>query len=265
MNPVATAKKPPAVLIIGGLDPTSGAGITADCAAVSALGCHPLAVITASTAQNTSEVTACLPVTNSHLKNQLQTLLREWTPDAIKIGLVPNLELLNCIVEVLSSISNIPPVVLDPVGTSSSGTQLSGVSAANWQPLLRLALVITPNHQEAMYLTNTTDVTQAKHSLTALSEVLLLTGTDSTFGNMITHHLSDTRSKGKVEREFQVLRKPGSYHGSGCALASAIAAHLAQGEALENAVEASLNNVDRWISGAFLPSDKAKQMILRHS
>lgn len=264
MTRVATAENPRPVLVIGGLDPTSGAGITADCAAVSSLGSHPLAVITAPTAQNTSAVTHCWPVTNSQLREQILTLLDEWQPAAIKVGLVPNAELLKCLVDTLSSMDPLPPLVLDPVGISSSGSVLSTATQADWMQLLALSTLCTPNHHEALHLSGKHDIDSAIAALSDRSQAILVTGTDAESSGDISHCLHWSPAFNKASRTYISTRHNGNFHGSGCALASSIATHLAYGLTLESAVETALSDVDRWIRNAFLPSDKSPQMILRH-
>lgn len=264
MTTVATADKPPSVLLIGGLDPTSGAGISADCAAVTSLGCHPLPIVTAITAQNTSVVSNCWPVTNSQLSKQLLAVLDEWQPQAIKIGLVPSSELLVCLAEILRARTTLPPIVIDPVGVSSSGAALSTATPADWAPLLALATVCTPNHKEALFLSDKDDIELAISVLNRSSHATLLTGTDSSSGKKITHQLYRPQEADQAIRSFEVTRRQGNFHGSGCALASAIAAHLAHGAELTAAIENALQDVDRWMDNAFSPSESAAQMILRH-
>jgi hydroxymethylpyrimidine/phosphomethylpyrimidine kinase len=264
MTSVASAVKPPSVLAIGGLDPTSGAGISADCAALTSLGCHPLPVITASTAQNTSAVTNCWPVTNSQLSEQILTLLSEWQPQAIKIGLIANSEQIACLVDIFSAYDPLPPIVIDPVGISSSGSSMSTATADDWAPLLAIATLCTPNHREALFLSKQRDVNDAIAVLRQTINAILLTGTDSSNGNKIPHTLHWAESTTQPATSFQMDRRDGSFHGSGCALSSAIAAHLAHKLELTVAIDHALKDVDRWMSKAFFPSESSPQMILRH-
>lgn len=264
MTPLATLDTPRPVLVIGGLDPTTGAGITADCAAVVSLGAHPLAVLTASTAQNTHAVTNSWPVTATQLREQIMTLLAEWQPAAIKIGLIPNSETASCLVDIFASANTLPPLVVDPVCVSSSGSVLSTASKDDWMQLLQLSTVCTPNHREALHLSGADTISAAIARLSEVAQAVLLTGTDSSSGDCITHHLYRNTVSGSQSHEFVVQRQVGHYHGSGCALASAIATHLALGLELESAISTALADVERWMALAFLPSTSSQQKILRH-
>ena len=262
MTDVATADIPPSILVIGGLDPTSGAGITADSAAIRSLGGHPLAVLTASTAQNTNAASGCWPVTNSQLAEQLATLLSEWTPSAVKIGLVATRDQIAVLVDTLQTLDSDVPIVIDPVGFSSTGTKLSQTIGADWAPLLRFATVLTPNHQEALSLSNESTIHSAAVKLTTSGNALLLTCTDANSDQTICHRLYLPNEKQPTE--FNVARQSGSFHGSGCSLASAIAFHLASDSNIETAVSKGLYNVSTWMNSAFLPSENSGQKILRY-
>jgi hydroxymethylpyrimidine/phosphomethylpyrimidine kinase len=143
----------PCVLTIGGLDPSGGAGLPADARAIRAFGAHPCAVTTAVIAQNTQGVALVEAVSRNMLRTQLLNLLDDITPGAIKIGMLPNQELVQIVVEILQDLRI--PIVLDPVFAPSSGAAFSDDCAVRLiaSQLLPLCALVTPNILEAVRLT----------------------------------------------------------------------------------------------------------------
>ena len=242
----------PTVLSIAGTDPSGGAGIQADLKTFSALGCYGMSVITALVAQNTCGVRAIHSVPVNFVKAQLESVFEDIRPHAIKIGMVHTLELVTAIAETLQQYPDIP-VVFDPVMIATSGDRLIEEStvAGIVQQLFPLAAVITPNLDEAVLLTGTpiTTVPQMHEAGTAIMNLgcnaLLLKG-----GHLQSAQLTSLLFTGSGAPEAYVSDKieTKNMHGSGCTLSSAIAAYLAQGKHLKDAVALA----QEYVHGAIL-------------
>jgi hydroxymethylpyrimidine/phosphomethylpyrimidine kinase len=215
---------PPNVLVFSAADPTGGAGLQADVLTLASLGCHPLTVLTAYSVQDTSGVHALYAVDAGELEAQARCLLADARVAAIKIGVVGGAQNARAIAALLASCPGVP-VVLDPVLTSARGDAL-GDAALLREVLARHATVATPNTDEALALGGAA-------ALLALGcGYVLVTGTHAPGEDVV----NTLHGPGGVLREDRWPRLPGSYHGSGCTLASAIAARLAHGDAVVNAV-----------------------------
>ncbi|OAI12324.1 hydroxymethylpyrimidine/phosphomethylpyrimidine kinase [Methylomonas koyamae] len=217
----------PVVLCFSGHDPSGGAGIQADIETIASHRCHAASVITALTEQDSRNVKKLLPQRPADLVSQAQTVLADIQVAAVKIGLIGSAELAEAIADVLQSCPRIP-VVLDPVLAAGGGSDLAGqglIDAIN-NRLLPLATVVTPNASEARRLTGLADLDACGKALRHRgAEYVLITGADE--DSELVHnrlYLADG-----VNETFNWERLPYSYHGSGCTLASAIAALLAQG------------------------------------
>ena len=215
-------------MVFAGSDPTGGAGIQADIEVLASQGCHAVTVITALTAQDTTGVKDSMVVDATWVIEQARAVLEDMPIAAFKIGMLGS----HAIAEVVHTlIKEYPkvPVVLDPVLASAGGYQLADASlqGAMISLLLPLATVLTPNSLEARMLAPTADTLDAcaQQLMEYGSEFVLVTGThentpevvNTLYGN---HRRLDT---------FHWERLPGSYHGSGCTPASAIAGMLAHG------------------------------------
>lgn len=229
---------PPLVLSFAATDPTGGAGLQADLLAVSALGCHGLSVVTAVTVQDTSGVEGVLPLEASWITEQARTLLEDMPVAAFKIGVLGSVEALIAVAEVIADYPDVP-VVLDPVLASGRGDAFGGeeVTEALGQVLLPLTHILTPNSIEARALAaegqdNVPLDECARRLVSAGADYVLITGTHEATAQ-VSNVLYGTY--GPVRRDAWP-RLPGSYHGSGCTLASAIAACLARGMPLEESV-----------------------------
>jgi len=224
----STIDKRPAVLVFAGLDPTGGAGIQADIEAIGAMGGHALPVATAITAQDTRDVKSCTALSAVSIIEQARAVLGDIKVDAFKVGLTGSIEAIGAIHTILKGYEGIP-VVIDPVCASGAGTPLTDDEQidAMVSLLLPLATVITPNTIEARLLTPEADSLNAaaQELLSYGPEFVLLTGTHDTSPNIV-HHLYANR---RLVQSFPCERLPGSYHGSGCTLSSAIAALLGHG------------------------------------
>ncbi len=229
-------------LTIAGSDSGGGAGIQADLKTFSALGCYGMSVITALTAQNTRVVTGIFPAPPEFIAQQMDTVLEDLGTDSVKIGMLHSPAVIEAVADRLA-FWNGEKIVLDPVMVSKSGDKLlldDAVFALKTK-LIPLATVITPNLPEASVLLgrdirSDQDMETAARDLGELGcdNVLLkgghLTG-DACF-DLLFQKKTDTFTRLDAPR----ISTPNS-HGTGCTLSSAIAAFLARGEALENAVK----------------------------
>lgn len=240
--PISSAKPAPPlqVLVFAASDPTGGAGIQADILTLASLGCHPLSAVTALTVQDTSGVLALQPVPADFLEQQARTVLEDMPVAAFKIGLIGSVENVLMIAEIVSDYPEIP-LVFDPVLASGRGDSLSGeeIIAAMREMLLPQTTIITPNAPEARRLVES-DEDEGEPALSICAERLielgaqhvLITGTHENTPEVI----NTLYGPAGVIRHDRWARLPGSYHGSGCTLASAIAACLAGGAGIEDAV-----------------------------
>lgn len=234
MDPLSTPLSPPIVLSFAASDPTGGAGIQADLLTLAALGCHPLSVITALTVQDTAGIDSVLAIDAEWVEDQARALLEDMPVDVFKIGLLGSTDNIAAIARIVADYPDIP-LVFDPVLASGRGDELADeeMIAALQELLLPQTTVLTPNSLEARRLTRAADdegddderplTDCARRLLTFGCDYVLLTGThDSTpqVVNVLYHGDG-------VLRSDTWPRLPGSYHGSGCTLASAVAAGLA--------------------------------------
>ena len=233
MSPMENNPKP-VVLALSGHDPSGAAGIQADIEALARAGCHCVSVITALTAQNTSEFKAMEPQSPARFREQLDLLAQDIRVDACKIGLVGSIQLVEIVADYLDA-ANVP-VVLDPVLGSGTGVDLAppGLVGAMAERLLPLTTVITPNLGEALALTGSNDVTGALPALLDLGcGTALITGADSG-GDQVVNTWMDMN---RAVHSYRWDRLPGVYHGSGCTLSAYLAGRLARGDTIRDAVE----------------------------
>lgn len=236
-----TTNKYPTVLTIAGTDPTGGAGIQADLKTFAALGCYGMSVVTALVAQNTCGVRAIHSVPPEFVKEQLLAVLEDVHPDAIKIGMVHSVALVNVIAEILGSYPEIP-VVFDPVMIATSGHRLieEDTVKAITERLFPLAKIITPNMDEASLLSDIPVKTKddmyeaSAHIMSLGCNSLLLKG-----GHLETEELTSmlVNRIGLLQEYTSQRIETKNMHGSGCTLSSAIASYLARGFDLKEAVK----------------------------
>ncbi|MDH3354116.1 MAG: hydroxymethylpyrimidine/phosphomethylpyrimidine kinase [Chromatiales bacterium] len=225
---------PPIVLIFAGNDPTGGAGICADIEAITHFGCQPLPIITAITVQDTNNVIRLEPVSTELVTQQAETILNDIKVDAIKIGLIGSVENLRAIESILKSHPDIP-VIMDTILRAGGGASLSNESIVErLHDLLPLTTLLTPNSDEVQQLApDAGSLDEAGEMLVkAGAQAVLITGTHAHTDDVVnTLYTAHTKSA------LDWPRLPESYHGSGCTLASSIAAKIALGEELHQAVE----------------------------
>ena len=228
-------------LTIGGSDPTGGAGIQADLKTFKSFGVYGLSIPTALTAQNTNGVTGIYDLPSGFFSNQLDTLLKDIKPDALKTGMLSSSEIIKIIAEKIKQYS-LKNLVIDPVTVSSTGVPLVNDNALEFMKdyLFPLAKVITPNIYEASLFTgiNIQDEEDMKKAAIKLkgfgSETVIITG---------GHLERQTIDLLLYEGEFLSLQREkieGEYHGTGCVFSSAITACLALGyDVRETSVKAN--------------------------
>ena len=237
---------PPLVLTFAASDPTGGAGLQADLLTLAALGCHPLSVVTALTVQDTRGVESLDAVDAGLVERQAAKLLAELKIAAFKLGVLGSVANVRAVAAIVASHPRVP-LVLDPVLASGRGDPLA--SDAVVEALLELivprATLATPNTLEARRLGG------ERALLDRGCRYVLLTGTHETTSDVV-NTLYD--ANGKV-REDHWPRLPGSYHGSGCTLASACAAQLAHGLAIGEAVRSAQEFTWQALSAGFRPAD----------
>ncbi len=245
--------KIPKLLSIAGSDPSGGAGVQGDLKTFSAFGCYGMAAITALTAQNTRGVTAAYPVAPEIVAAQIAAVVSDIPPDAVKIGMVATPEIAAAIAGALGP----PPrnLVLDPVLVPTQGASLAapGLERALLATLLPLARLVTPNLYEAGALTET-PVAGNMQEMTAQGRLLLEAGARAALikGGDLSGEPVDVLVTPEETRVFHGRRIETRHtHGTGCALSAAIAAELARGAALIDAIAAA----KAWLEGALAAAE----------
>ncbi len=217
----------PVVLTFSGHDPSGGAGVQADIETLVSHQCHPASIITTLTQQNTHNVKQLITQEPEDIIRQSQTLFADMPIKVIKIGLLGHPETVQAVFSILKQYPDIP-VVLDPVLAAGGGAELAGeklISLIN-ELLLPCTTVLTPNSTEARRLTGLQDLDACGLNLLQKGcDYVLVTGAHEAtteVNNQLFH-------AGVCEEIYRWNRLPYSYHGSGCTLAASIAALLAKG------------------------------------
>lgn len=235
-----TAPTPPQVLVFAASDPSSGAGIQADLLTLASLGCHPLTALTAVTVQDTVGVQSIQPLAAELVEQQARTILEDMPVAAFKIGVLGSVENVLAVAEIVSDYPEIP-LIFDPVLASGRGDELSGeeIISAMREMLLPQTTLLTPNAPEARRLAESDEDENepsievcAQRLIEMGAQYVLITGTHENTPQVI----NTLYGPDGVIRHDQWERLPGSYHGSGCTLASAIAGCIAGGASVEDAV-----------------------------
>lgn len=234
-------------LTIAGADPTGGAGLQADIRVFNHFGVYGLSAVSALTAQNTYEVNAISKVDGKFLEEQLNTLISDIRPDAVKTGMLFSIDAVKAAAKIIKGY-DLDNLVIDPVTISSTGRSLIEDNGLNVlkEELFPLSKAITPNIYEASVLSgikiiDENDMERAAVELKKLGpEIVIITG----------GHFEGDRSDGKTldliydgTKFYRLIGKriKGEYHGTGCAFSAAITACLAKGistlEAIRKAKE----------------------------
>ncbi|MDT4288280.1 hydroxymethylpyrimidine/phosphomethylpyrimidine kinase [Methylomonas sp. MO1] len=241
----------PVVLCFSGHDPSGGAGVQADIEAIVSHQCHAASVITALTEQDSRNVNKLIPQQPAEVINQAQTLLADFKVSAFKIGLIGDAGVAEAIAQILRQHPAIP-VVLDPVLAAGGGTVLAGQQLLDVivEQLLPLTTLLTPNSEEARRLSEQNDLGDCGRFLQSKgAEYVLITGTHES-SELVHNRLYMPEN---LQETFNWERLPHSYHGSGCTLASASAALLAQGLDVFTAVSEAQEFTWQSLAAAYRP------------
>ncbi len=249
---------PPIVMVFAASDPSGGAGLQADIMTLSSMGCHPLSVLTALTVQDSAGVEDALAIDADWVVDQARALLEDMSVSAFKIGMLGSVENIAAIAEIISDYPDIP-LVLDPVLASGRGDELASedMISALRELLLPQTTLLTPNSLEArrLALDESNDEDDpgldecARRLVGAGAEFVLITGTHEHSVQVV----NSLYGENGLIRADAWERLPGSYHGSGCTLASAIAANLANGQDIAEAVRDAQDYTWQSLANGFRP------------
>lgn len=236
------------VLTIAGSDASGGAGIQADIKTITAHKMYAMSAITALTAQNTTGVYGIMEATPDFVANQLDCIFTDIVPDAVKIGMVSNREIIQIIVQKLKQY-HAQNIVVDPVMVSTSGSKLLSDDAISTlvNELLPIGTVITPNIPEAEVLCgfsihNEEDMIAAGKTIAHnLENAVMVKG-----GHLVSDAVDLLYENGEIHWfRSERIDNPNT-HGTGCTLSSAIACNLANGYSLSD----SICRAKRYLTGA---------------
>ncbi len=232
---------PPAVLVFAATDPSGGAGLQADLLTLASMGCHPLSVVTGITVQDTTGVEDVLAMDAEWVVDQARCILEDVPVAVFKLGVLGSVEIIAAIAEIVADYPEVP-LILDPVLNSGRGDELASeeMLEALRDLILPQTSLVTPNTLELMRLAydEAPEEERPDYARAAMEvlesgcEFVLVTGTHAP-GVQVVNTLYGREG---VIRSDRWERLPGSYHGSGCTLSSAIAASLAQGLPIPEAV-----------------------------
>ncbi|MCK6392636.1 bifunctional hydroxymethylpyrimidine kinase/phosphomethylpyrimidine kinase [Zoogloea sp.] len=252
---------PPLVLVFAAADPTGGAGIQADIMTLAGMGCHALTVITALTVQDTAGVEDVLPIDADFVAEQARAVLEDMPVQAFKLGVLGSADNIAAIAEIIADYPHIP-VIVDPVVASGRGDELASDAMLDLlcELIVPQATVITPNTMEARRLAacragvrdDPEGRTQSDCAAVLMEmgcEYVLITGSHAQTPQVV----NTLYGSGGVVRADTWERLGGSYHGSGCTLASAVAAALAHGLDMPQAVYEAQDFTWHALAHAFRP------------
>jgi len=249
---------PPIVLVFAASDPSGGAGLQADILTLASMGCHPLTVVTGLTVQDTLGVEGMTAIEADWVADQARCVLEDMPVAAFKLGVLGSAENIAAIAEVVSDYPDIP-LVLDPVLASGRGDEFSGdeLIVAMREMLFPQTTILTPNRVEARRLgqhenddgEEASDAVYARRILELGCEFVLITGTHANTPKVV----NTLYGPEGIVRADEWERLPASYHGSGCTLASAVAATLANGLSIEEAVRDAQEYTWQTLKHAFRP------------
>ncbi len=255
---------PPTVLTFAATDPSGGAGLQADILALASIGCHPLSVVTAITVQDTVGVESVMALDADWINDQARAILEDVQVSAFKLGLLGSVENIAVIAEIMADYPDVP-LLIDPILTSGRGDELSNeeMQAAMCDLLFPQATLITPNSIEARRLAFYDEAEEIQHTsldesamrlLEMGCEYVLITGTHERSVDVVNSlYGSNAAGAGGLIKAYHWERLLGSYHGSGCTLTSAIAACLAHGLSMEEAIQEAQEYTWQTLKNAFRP------------
>lgn len=243
--------KPANVLILSGHDPSGGAGFQADLETVGALGCHGAGMLTALTQQDTHNAYDVWPTASDRFTVAMGTLFADMAFAAVKIGVLGNPEQAELIAQRLARQPDLP-VVLDPVLRAGGGATLAAdpVARALRNSLFSHTTLLTPNAAEARMLCGGTEDLQAcGETLSSQVQWVLITGGDEAGEHSSNYLFHD----GALIEQYDWPHLNGAFHGSGCTLSAAIAACLACGDELRDAIATAQHYTHEALANAFAP------------
>jgi len=254
-----TRETPPIVLASSASDPSGGAGLQADILTLSSMGCHPLSAVTAITVQDTLGVEDVMPMEAEWVADQARCVLEDMPVAVFKVGLIGSVDNVAAIAEVVADYPDIP-LILDPVIASGRGDELAGedILAALQEMLIPQTTLLTPNSLEARRIAQLDDdegdaepdlAECARRIIEMGCEYVLITGTHENTPQVVNTLYGESG----VLRSDSWPRLPGSYHGSGCTLASAIAASIAHGLDIPEAVKEAQEFTWQTLKAGFRP------------
>ena len=238
------------ILIIAGSDSSGGAGIQADIKTVTALGSYAMTAITAVTSQNTLGVKSISPITPREILRQIEFTSKDIRPDAIKIGMLHSVKVINVVLKSLIKI-NVKKIILDPVMVAKGGTKLIDKSSIKIlkSKLIKKVSLITPNIPEAEILTKT-KITSVDDMIRA-ARILMQLGAKNVLvkgGHLKSRMMHDIFLS---KNEISVFKNKKLYtkntHGTGCTLSSAIATYYSCGKTLKKSCEMAIKYVNHSI------------------
>lgn len=242
----------PVVLCLSGHDPSGGAGLQADIEALIAQGCHAAPTVTALTVQDTVDVSDFRVLDREWVMAQANKVISDMPVSAVKLGMLGSVEMVDTVLELMLRVPD-APLVCDPVLRAGGGGSLGkdDVGFAIRERLFPVATIATPNLPEARILAELPDGSADECAAKLLPYIrhLLITGGHGDEAEIHNRLYCADGSK----HDFTCPRLPGSYHGSGCTLASTLAGRLALGEGLVSAVRSSLDYTWRTLRDAEQP------------
>ena len=259
MNENETNKRYIVTLSIAGSDSSGGAGIQADIKTMSALGCFAATAITSVTVQNTMGVSAVQKIEPEIVAGQIRAVIDDLQPSAIKIGMVNDSETICAIADTLNDYDTLPPIIIDPVMVSTSGSRLMQQDTIEIfkKELMPMATLLTPNIAEAEVLSgcHIEDIcsinSAAQMILSQNCNAVLIKGGHLVEKTDRLYVRSDQNGATLVASYHHDSIYSANTHGTGCTLSSAIAAFMARGEKLEDAIRLAKEYVSEAIaSGA---------------
>jgi len=241
------------VLIIAGSDSSGGAGIQADIKTVSSLGSYAMTAVTAVTSQNTTGVLSITSVAPSEISKQIEFTSKDIFPDAVKIGMLGNSNVINAVIKSMSKI-NVKKIILDPVMVAKGGARLIDKKSIKIlkKKLLKKVSLITPNIPEAEILTG--QKINSKNDMIFAGKTLLKLGAKNVLikgGHLklgITYDILINKKNTIVFKNKKIKTK--HTHGTGCTLSSAIATYYSCGKSLKKSCEKAIKYVNQAITYA---------------
>ncbi len=238
------------ILIIAGSDSSGGAGIQADIKTVTALGSYAMTAITAVTSQNTNGVKSIIPIPAKEISKQIEFTSKDIKPDAVKIGMLHSVEVINAVLKSLNKI-RVKKIILDPVMVAKGGTQLIDSLSIKIlkSKLMKKVSLITPNIPEAEILTKT-KISSANDMIYA-AKILMCLGAKNVLikgGHLKSRIVQDiflNKNEISVFKNKKIHTK--NTHGTGCTLSSAITTYYSCGKTLKKSCGMAIKYVNHSI------------------